>query len=96
MNNPNRFLLYAKAARRMTGRSRRDPELGFVVKALVVITLTSAMSFTFALHRHDADEFGCWLLALFTAVVATFGWTQLVREILKELNAIACLIRAQK
>lgn len=80
----------------MAGRSRPDPELGFVVKALIMITLTAAMSFSFALHRHNGMNFCYWLAALFTASVAIYGWTRLVREIFKELNSIACLIGAQK
>jgi len=88
--------VYARAARRMAGRSRPDPELGFVVKALVVLTLIAVISFAFALHRHDGMTFSYWLMTLFAASIAGYGWVRLVREILKELTSVASLIGAPK
>lgn len=88
--------VYASAARRMAGRSRSDPELGFIVKALFVLTLIAVISLTFALHHHDGMTFPYWLMTLFSASVAGYGWVRVVREILKELTSIASLIGAQK
>jgi len=88
--------VYARAARRMAGRSRPDPELGFIVKALVVLTLIAVISLTFALHHHDGMTFTYWLMTIFSASVAGYGWVCVVREILKELTSIASLIGAQK
>jgi hypothetical protein len=88
--------VYAMAVRRMVGRGRPDPEIRFVVKALVFLTLTAAMSLTLALHRHDGMTFPYWLMTLFAASIAGYGWVRLVREILKELTSIASLIGAPK
>ena len=91
-----KFTVYATAVRRMVGRKRPDPEIRFVVKALVFLTLIAAISLTFALHRHDGMTFPYWLMTLFAASIAGYGWVHLVREILKELTSVASLIGAPK
>ncbi|MGF6755256.1 hypothetical protein [Paraburkholderia sp. GAS42] len=91
-----KIAIYIESLRRMTRRQRPNPELAQGVKDLCFLTPIVAVFMVYALYHHDNIYWLYWLGAVLTTSVVLWGWTHVVREIIKELNAIANLIGDRK